>query len=265
MATYAVDTMQLRACAEQLGSFQRELDSVAMRLTGFQMGSTLQMRGSTVLMAQIGDCKWATISRSEDLGRMSRGLADVSDLYERYERELTEPRTQAQAERTPVDEDLLAELMEYFPILEAIGFGIESLGRLVWELGDVFSNVVGYVMSGIESILDNVEEFSDNLFSGQFLFELVGEAAVDTGIGIGVGLAAIAIFGTPVTVLAALGISAFTAIVCWGGDCICRWFSGDDISELIVDFAWDTIEWVGDGVEALWNGAGEFLDTILPW
>lgn len=291
MASYAVDTGHLRVCAEQLSGLQRELDSVALRLTGFQVGTTLQMRGSAVLMARIGDCKWAVINQSDNLGRMSRGLVDAMDLYERCERNLTEPQTQAQAqaraEAQQEEAGFWGELLEYFPLLETIGFGIEAVGRLVWDLTDVFSDAVGWVMSGIESIWDNVEEFAGDLFNAQFLFELVGEAAVDFGLGFGVGAAIVAVVGAPATIGAALCISAASAAICWVGDTICRWITEDDISELIVDFTWDAINWIGDGVEsvvdaageivsdafafvqegaeALWNSAGEFIDTLLPW
>lgn len=295
MATYAVDTRQLRVCAEQINGLQRELDSVALRLTGFQLGSTLQMRGSAVLMARVGDCKWAAISQSDDLGRMSQGLGEVIEFFEACERKLTEPQTQAQAQAREVAErekEFWETLMEYFPMLEFIGFGIETLGRVVWDLTDVFSDAVGWVMSGIESVLDNFEEFSGDLTDGQFWFELLGETAVDglVGLGVGAGLTALvggvgalaASVGVPV-IVAALGISAAAAAICWVGDSICRLITGDDLSELVVDSLWKFGEWAGghvetigeyvldagelvlEGAEALWNSAGEFIDTLLPW
>ena len=295
MATYAVDTRQLRVCAEQMQGLQRELDSVALRLTGFQLGSTLQMRGSVVLMARVGDCKWAAISQSDDLGRMSQGLGEVIEFFEECERKLTEPQTQAQAqarEAAEREKEFWETLMEYFPLMEFIGFGVEVLGRVVWDLTDVFSDAVGWVMSGIESVLDNFEEFSGDLTDGQFWFELLGDTAVDglVGLGVGAGLTALVggvgalatTLGVPV-IVAALGISAAAAAICWVGDSICRLITDDDLSELVVDSLWKFGEWAGgrvetigeymldagelvmEGAEALWNSAGEFIDTLLPW
>lgn len=293
MASYAVDTGRLRILAEQLGGLQQELDSVALRLTGFQLGTTLQMRGSAVLMTRIGDCKWAAISQSDDLGRMSRGLTEALELYERMEANLTQPQTQAQAQARAGQEepDFWAQFLEWFPLLEVIGFGIEAAGRGAFHLGDVFSQAVGFAMSGIESMIDNFEEFSDELLSSQFWFELLGEAVVDGAVVFGVGTAVdaaiVAIFGSTAVVGGALGIAAIGIGFCWVGDCICKWATGDDFSELIVDLTWDAAHWLGntvedvteavagfisnaptfiqDAAEALWNGAGGFIDTLLPW
>lgn len=285
MGTYAVNTSQLRICAEELGGLQRELDSVALRLAGFQVGSILQLRGYPVLMARVGDCKWAAINQSDDVGRMSRGLADVAELYETVEKALTDPQTKAQAqaraEAEKADQSFWDVLVEYFPFLEVIGFQIESVGRLVWELGDDFGNVVSWAMSCLESILDNVEEFSDDLFNAQFLYELVGEAAVDIVLGLGVGAALTALTGGAAAVAGTIGapvvvgavvLAAAGAAICWVGDSICRWITGDDISELLVDVGWEIMTWadqtadaVAETAEALWNSAGEFIDTLLPW
>ena len=226
---------------------------------------------------------------------MSQGLGEVIEFFEECERKLTEPQTQAQAqarEAAEREKEFWETLMEYFPLMEFIGFGVEVLGRVVWDLTDVFSDAVGWVMSGIESVLDNFEEFSGDLTDGQFWFELLGETAVDglVGLGVGAGLTALVggvgalatTLGVPV-IVAALGISAAAAAICWVGDSICRLITDDDLSELVVDSLWKFGEWAGgrvetigeymldagelvmEGAEALWNSAGEFIDTLLPW
>lgn len=291
MAAYTVDTGQLRLLAEQIDKLQQQMDSVALRLTAFQMGTTMQMRGSAVLMARIGDYKWAVINQSDNLGRMSRGLAEAAGIYERTEAGLKEPRTEAQArqqaEAARENGHFWDPFLDNPPILEMIGFAVEATGRNVWNLGDVFANGVAWVMGGVESLFDNVEEFSDNLLSNQFLFELVGEASVDVGLGAGVSAAIVAVVGAPVSVPAVLGLAAASAVICWVGDCLCEWATGDDISELIVDSSWNALRWLGntaedlgesvstfvsdtvdfvqEGAEAMWNRAGEFVDTLLPW
>ena len=94
MAEFAVKTHQLKNCANRISNLQRDLDSVAARLAGLQISSAIQSRASIGLMARVGDCKWAAIHQSNDLGRLAGGLGDVAELYEKYERNLTEPKTQ---------------------------------------------------------------------------------------------------------------------------------------------------------------------------
>lgn len=97
MAEYAVNTAQLRTCADQISALQRQLDSVAVRLGAMQLGSVMKMNASTALIARVGDCKWAAANQSNDLGRLARGLTDVASLYENCETNLKEPKTLAQA------------------------------------------------------------------------------------------------------------------------------------------------------------------------
>lgn len=285
MGTYAVNTSQLRICAEELGGLQRELDSVALRLTGFQVGSFLQFRGSATLLTRIGNCKWAAISRSEDIGLMSQGLADVAELYETVEKALTDPQTKAQAqaraEAAEAESNFWLDLLDQYPILDCLGFTVETIGRIVWDLGDIFANGVSIVACGLESIIDNFQEFSDDLLTPEFFFELVGEAGVDVGIGLVIGEVLGSLVGGTAAFAATLavpeiavvvGIAAVTTGICLGIDALCEWATGDDFSELVVDTYENIAGWVSDGLaevvdtaEALWNSAGEFLDTLLPW
>lgn len=307
MAEFVVNTVQLNNCATQIASLQRELDSVALRLAGMQLGSVLQMRASASLIARVGDCKWAAVHQSDNLGKLARGLEDVAGLYERYETNLTEPQTQAQAESGESSEaegedmSFWEALWETFPFLECIGTGIEAVGRLVYGLGDIFATGISAVMSVIGSGIDNVAEFAGELFSEQFWFEFLGEAAVDFAMGFGASAAIVAVLGVTPVGWGAVAVAAGAAAICWLGDAVCTWITGDDISELIVDGLWAVNEWIETGVDhvvdiagdvidaagdmidaagevvdqafdtiqdgavAMWNGACEFVDTLLPW
>lgn len=300
MASYAVNIAQLRVCAEKISGLQRELDSVALRLTGFQLGSTLQMRGTAALMVRIGDCKWAAICQSDDMGRMSTGLLEAVGIFEQCEKNLSDPKTQAQADsagtggRAVVEDDEF--FLEKYPILDVLGLTCDFLGKFVDDLGEVFSNWASVITNTIGSGVDNVIEFMGDLGNPRFWFEFLGEAAIDAGLNIGlgeiIGGAVGAYIAGPVGIV--IGIVASTAI-CMGADAFCEWaFDGRDLSEAVVDGLWwvgtkvgegidyvvdaagdfvdaaadfvsDTVDAVQEGVDAAWNALGEFFDTALPW
>ena len=97
MAEFKVDTSQLRVYSNQIEDLQRQMNDVAARMTGLQIGSVLQIKASSALIGRITDCKWATINQASNLGKLARGLDDVADLYDRTENNLKEPKTAAQA------------------------------------------------------------------------------------------------------------------------------------------------------------------------
>ena len=99
MAEYKVDTTQIRNYASQISGLQSNLNRIAAKLTGLQIGRSIQARATLQFNLQIADCKWAAINQLQDLGNLARGLEAVAGLYEKYEKELSQPKTQAQADR----------------------------------------------------------------------------------------------------------------------------------------------------------------------
>lgn len=271
MAEFVVNTVQMNNCASQISSLQRELDSVAARLAGMQLGSVLQIRASSALIARVGDCKWAAVHQSDNLGKLARGLEEVVGLYDRCETNLSEPKTQAQAESQGSGSGADAEeednwnlwdaILDNIPWLDALGAGTEFiLGELV-GLGRTVTNWSNAIFAFIGSTIDNVEEFAGDLFSFRFLYELAGETAVDFGLG---ALASWAVGGlltlAGVANPAAWAIAGGAALV-WIGDVICTWINGEgvDISEWVVDTIWEGGEWVAEQVSNAVDAAGEFI------
>lgn len=123
MAEFKVDTNQLQTYSNQLNELQRQMSAVAVQMTGLQIGSLLRIKASTALIGKITDCKWATVNQASNLGKLARGLDDVAALYERNERNLTEPKTQAQADAAlAVEEGDLS----FFDFLDG-DFSLETL------------------------------------------------------------------------------------------------------------------------------------------
>lgn len=98
MAEFVVNTSQMKSYANQISALQRDLDAVAVKLGAMQLGSVLRIKASTALVGKIADCKWAAAHQSDNLGRLARGLEDIAELYENCEKNLADPKTQAQAE-----------------------------------------------------------------------------------------------------------------------------------------------------------------------
>ena len=98
MAEYKVNTVQLQNYAAQISALQSNLDAVALKLGGMQLGSVLRIKASTALVGKITDCKWAAVNQSNNLGKLARGLEDVAELYANCEKALSDPKTQAQAD-----------------------------------------------------------------------------------------------------------------------------------------------------------------------
>ena len=55
MAEFKVDTSQLRVYSNQIEDLQRQMNDVAARMTGLQIGSVLQIKASSALIGRITD------------------------------------------------------------------------------------------------------------------------------------------------------------------------------------------------------------------
>lgn len=106
MADYKVDTDRLRSQADELEALRGSLNEVALKLSGMQLGSIIQMKASTKLIGKVADCKWAAIRQSGDLGQLSRGLDTIADTYDNIEKNLSEPKTKEQAEKAAGKDDI---------------------------------------------------------------------------------------------------------------------------------------------------------------
>lgn len=105
MAEYTVNTDGLRRIADTVGGLQRDLDAVAMKLGAMQLGSILQIKASTAMIAQINDCRRAASNQSDDMGKLARGLDELAQLYDTYENNLKEPKTQAEADEQGIGKE----------------------------------------------------------------------------------------------------------------------------------------------------------------
>ncbi len=187
MADFAVNTDQLRLYSEQIASFRSEMDSVAVRLGAMQLGSILRIRATTALIGQIGDCKIAVAHHSQNISALATGLSEVADLYDRYERALTEPKTEAQSNHGPTDGTADGRIPEW--IRETAGIigedcPVIGLGSAVLNIinGTVHDAVEG-IGGAIESIGDGIDAIfaADGTISADWASDLFGLNA--SGIG----------------------------------------------------------------------------------
>lgn len=196
MADYKVDTDRLRSQADALEALRGSLNGVALKLSGMQLGSVLQIKASTKLIGRVADCKWAAIRQSGDLGQLARGLDTIADTYDNTEKNLSEPKTKEQAAEK---EDTGFEWPEWVikiigkaspiagvvPLLYYGGKGmngdgasiLKALKQLTSAVGDVGKLAIDGVgkaewarkLLGIESVTKGV---TDNSFASFFQKEL---------------------------------------------------------------------------------------------
>lgn len=92
MAEFAVNTDALRMEADSLRSLQRELDSVAMRLSSLQISRVLRSSSAEALNIRIRDCREAVSNQSMNLGALFGGLNAIAGLYDSVEKNLSDPK-----------------------------------------------------------------------------------------------------------------------------------------------------------------------------
>lgn len=92
MSEFKVNTASLRSYSNQLETVQSQLNWVATKLTGMQLGSILQIKGSTALIGKITDCKWAAVNQAQNLGKLANGLDSIAGIYDKYEKDLKDPK-----------------------------------------------------------------------------------------------------------------------------------------------------------------------------
>lgn len=111
MAEFTVDTDLLRSCGDEIDGLRSTLNGVAMKLSGMQLGSIIQIKASTALLGRITDCQVAVLHQSGDLKVFAERLDAIAEQYEAAERKLKEPKTE-DPKSTAVDEilDLLVKL-----------------------------------------------------------------------------------------------------------------------------------------------------------
>lgn len=98
MADYKVNTAQLAVCAGDIRSVRTQMNSVAVLLSGLQLGSVLRIKASTALLGRVTDCKWAVINQADNLSDLANAMDAIAQIYERCEKNLMDPKTQAQAD-----------------------------------------------------------------------------------------------------------------------------------------------------------------------
>lgn len=183
MAEFAVNTTQLKTCSTQISALQRELDAVAGRLGAMQLGSILQIRASTALVSKVTDCKWAASNQSGDLGRLAQGLEGIAELYDTYETNLTDPKTQDQAQagaegtigaREEDDGNYPAWLDTIFDLMGVAGEECGPLSALVGLFG-LFEGTGEGISGGIKNILSGLS----NIFYEGFNFVKDGKIEVN--------------------------------------------------------------------------------------
>lgn len=198
MAEYIVNTNQLRNNADQFTALSRELDSVSLRLAGMELGSILKIKASTALIGKVNDCRRAAANQADDLQALRNCLRDLAELYDRYERNLTEPKTQEEAIQQVID-----DIMEWFSdfadgtesffewAIKMLGEGcgpLAVLNALFGEednfgnrLKDLFSGV-GSIFDGIDSVITGGSATADDWIKGIFNLNPSGVNTVDDAI-----------------------------------------------------------------------------------
>lgn len=92
MSQFAVNTDYLRGYANELEAARRTMDNIHDRLRMVQLGSVLQMNASFTMISRLSDCSAAVGNQADNLWKLTRGLNEIADLYDRFERDLTTPQ-----------------------------------------------------------------------------------------------------------------------------------------------------------------------------
>lgn len=136
MAEFKVDTAQLRAQAEEIRSLQSGINEVAVKLSGMQLGSVIQIKASTALMGKVTKCKWAAVSNAYDLGRLATGLDNAAELYDNTEKKLSEPTTMEEAQKKEQQ--------------DSAGFDWKNLAKIFGDMSPI-ANLVTAVAYGVDA------------------------------------------------------------------------------------------------------------------
>ena len=243
MAEFVVNTTQLESCSRQMAALQRELDAVAVKLGAMQLGSVLQIKASTALIARVGDCKWAAAHQSDDLGNLAAGLREIAELYATCEKNLADPKIQQQGQSGSSSGSNIWE--ENFP--EWIRNLISGIGDLVDVVLD--NSPICAFLSFVLNAYGNMEEYNGDLDSLEFWCETAGETAAGVIIMGLMGMVAAAVL--PAT-WPALAIGAAGVFATWGVDFLVQQIFGKGINEII-----------SDGVMGVGNNMGESLGNLI--
>lgn len=189
MAEFKVDTVQLQNYASQISALQGNLDAVALKLGGMQLGSILRIKASTALVGKIADCKWAAVNQSNNLGKLARGLEDVAELYTGCEKNLSDPKTQTQADAIAAEnapsfwEQLIDHRPSWQEIVKWIGKGCAPVGIISSIISFSEGNPKG-IISGLKAICSATGPITKAVSAGGWsdgLMNLFGFSAQGVG------------------------------------------------------------------------------------
>ena len=162
MTEFVIDINQLGTCASQISALRHELDAVAVKLGAMQLGSVLQIRASTALIGRVADCKWAVANQSGDLRNLANGLNDIAELYGACEKNLTDPKTQEQAEQNNTQDPEYNFWQEWKDIFaDLLGVAGEEAGPFLILAGlfDIFGGTGEDISDGAKNILSGISHF----------------------------------------------------------------------------------------------------------
>ena len=163
MAEFVVNTTQLQDCSTQMAALQRELDAVAVKLGAMQLGSVLQIKASTALIARVGDCKWAAAHQSDDLGSLAAGLREIAELYASCEKGLKDPKTGEAASGqsgSGSDGNYPEWFKDVLDFLDIFGEGAGGIGAILGILR-MFDGTGEEIAGGMKNILSGLSEILD--------------------------------------------------------------------------------------------------------
>lgn len=210
MSEFAVNTDRLRTEADRLRALSNKMSSIEARLASVRISSALRASSAATLNLRIRDSKNAADNHASNLSKLSAALDSVANLYDRTERDLSDPKTAQEADNggfpgIPDITDIFPNIprfigLVYWPallmvgphlVLGGSGTGAESGGFLDedgnWSLlsgersgsgsflGIPCAGEVGYSLIGIET--DTTAEAKWNLDKGEAGAELGGEAS----------------------------------------------------------------------------------------
>ena len=178
MADFVVNTNALRSRANSLQVLQNDMNNLAAKLRGIHVSSFLRSGSSTVLNIRIQDCAAAVSNQAANLRKLASGLDSVATIYDRTEKDLSEPKTQGNSV-ADIFSDLWEEIQN-FPWQHS--WPPITILNVLWVLGAygaaVGDNQSGGGLPGEWSLLSDRVEGSGSLLgipcAGEAGYSLIG-------------------------------------------------------------------------------------------
>ena len=149
MSEFAVYTDRLRGCASQLTGVERQMEEIRTRLQTVQLGSILQIRASSTMIARLRQCTDAVTRQGNDLGKLSDGLTAIATLYDTFERRLSEPSTGENGNTSGTG-----------TVEDASGSWLSGLGFIAGEVTDALLQILGGD-NGVFGLLSALFDFGE--------------------------------------------------------------------------------------------------------